>query len=666
MLELSTDALVDRIRAGKTFHARAADAGFEIRITTWQPVVGTAIHDGHRLRPALQSLCRLDEIERWQEEDPFTSSMIEALPITLVGLDSRYEYDLNRPPAEAIYTQAWGKKVWRSPLTRQAKARSLDKHAKYYRVLDALLSELTRRFEGAVVYDLHSFNRNRWDRPVPTFNLGWDLLDEERYGTVCTSLVDALQRVEWPADIPPIAASNDVFLGHGYQCRWVSEKHPSVANLALEVAKVYCNEEDGTVYPAVLEALSAGLKEAISQHASAFADRFTSVPDGDATRILPQGLWPQLRQVDRAIHQEVKGFELLEYVNPINFVAARKAFYKSGFRANPEFRYRPLPFDPKTQRRSLLRIRVEDIPDPDLRALYDSAITGYVDKLNLLEDLGTQRFLYGSQRYFGAPTDKDIRNALYLLQLPPVEAKPMATLSDEQAAAAFDSALLEYGFKGRVVVSSRMVADAMVLGQQRKVLIKKGVRFDTKTLQRLIHHEIGVHMVTSSNAALQSLKLPTFGTPVNTMTQEGLAVLSEYLSGTISLGRLRELGLRVIACDHMVRGGHFSETFSLLVDEHGLDVDAAFQMCTRAYRGGGFTKDHLYLRGFRKVLRMWRRGEDLSALLIGKCSLEWQDTLDEMISRELLAPPTHVPKAFAKTSLEQNNPIYDYIVTGIA
>jgi len=665
VLELTTAEIVRRIEAGRTFQAEATDAGFFIRIAEWQPVVGTAIHDGHRLRPELQVKSRLSELERWQEEDPCTGQMVEALPITLVGLDSRYEYDLNRPPAEAVYDTAWGRKVWRSPLTKADKLKSLEKHARYYQVLDALLKQLVARFESAVIYDLHSYNRLRWDRPVPTFNLGWDLVDEERYGNVCRSLVDALSRVDWPDEVPATAASNDVFKGHGYQCRWVCSQHPQAVDLALEVSKVYCNEEDGTLYPAVVEGIAAGLKEALSQHASAFAERFTSVPDGKASRLLAKGAEPDLQKVDEAIHQCVRRFELLEYVNPINLAAERRAFFGSRFQKVPDFKYRPLGFDARALKRKLHRLPVEKLTDPDIRALYEASVTGYVDKVDLLSDLGTPRFLYGSLRYFGAPTEKDVRNALYLLQLPPVEKEPMATLSSSAAALHFEAALADYGFTAKVTVSPRMVADAMVLGQQRKVLIKRGARFSPKALTRLVHHEIGVHMVTTENAALQPLKLPTFGTPVNTMTQEGLAVLSEYLSGTISLERLRELGLRVLACDQMVRGAAFPETFAMLVDEHGMDVDQAFYLCARAYRGGGFTKDHLYLRGFRKVLRMWRRGEDLSPLLLGKCSLEWEEVLREMVDRELLVAPRHQPRAFARPSLDANDPIYDYIVTGI-
>ncbi len=665
MLELTTSEIVRRIQAGRTFQAEATDAGFFIRIAEWQPLVGTAIHDGHRLRPELQVNCRLSELERWQEEDPCTAQMIEAMPITLVGLDSRYEYDLNRPPADAVYDVAWGQKVWRKPLTKANRLLSLEKHARYYEVLDALLRQLVVRFESAVVYDLHSYNRLRWERPVPTFNLGWDLIDEERYGNVCHSLVDALGRVDWPDGVPPTVASNDVFKGHGYQCRWITQQHPAVVDLALEVAKVYCNEQDGTLFPAVIEGIAGGLKEALSQHASAFAERFTTIPDGKKSRILSKGAEPDLKKVDEAIHQCVRGFELLEYINPINLAAERRAFFSSRFQKSPAFKYRPIGFDARSMKRRLHRVPVEKLTDPDIRGLYEAAITGYIDKVDLLSDLGTARFLYGSLRYFGAPTEKDVRNALYLLQLPPVEQEPMATLSAAEAGRQFEEALTEYGFTAKVIVSTRMVADAMVLGQQRKVMIKKGARFSPKALRRLVHHEIGVHMVTTENAALQPLKLPTFGTPVNTMTQEGLAVLSEYLSGTISLKRLRELGLRVLACDQMVRGASFPETFSMLVDEHGMDVDEAFFLCARAYRGGGFTKDHLYLQGFRKVLRMWRRGEDLSPLLLGKCSLEWEEVLREMIERELLVAPVHRPRAFEAPSRDANDPIYDYIVKGI-
>ena len=44
-------------------------------------------------------------------------------------------------------------------------------------------------------------------------------------------------------------------------------------------------------------------------------------------------------------------------------------------------------------------------------------------------------------------------------------------------------------------------------------------------------------------------------------------------------------------------GADFRTTSRVLVNDHGMDVNEAFFLVTRAFRGGGFTKDFLYLRG---------------------------------------------------------------------
>lgn len=132
----------------------------------------------------------------------------------------------------------------------------------------------------------------------------------------------------------------------------------------------------------------------------------------------------------------------------------------------------------------------------------------------------------------------------------------------------------------------------------RNIKVNMGCQFSPADLNALIHHELGVHMVTSINADRQPLKVLKLGLPGNTHTQEGgLAILCEYLSGNFPLQRLKTLALRVITVDKMVRGDSFSETFNHLVTEHRLDKNDAFTITARAYRGGGFTKDYLYLKG---------------------------------------------------------------------
>ena len=75
----------------------------------------------------------------------------------------------------------------------------------------------------------------------------------------------------------------------------------------------------------------------------------------------------------------------------------------------------------------------------------------------------------------------------------------------------------------------------MVINYDRRVVIREGANFSWKGALALAHHEVGVHMVTTINATLQPLNIFKIGMPINTKTQEGLAVLSEYLSDNLYL-----------------------------------------------------------------------------------------------------------------------------------
>ena len=125
-------------------------------------------------------------------------------------------------------------------------------------------------------------------------------------------------------------------------------------------------------------------------------------------------------------------------------------------------------------------------------------------------------------------------------------------------------------------------------------------------------------MVTTSNAKEQSLKIFRLGLPGNTETQEGLALLSEYLSGNLTLTRLQSLAHRVMAVHMMVKNYDFPRTCKTLVDDYGLPREDAFNLTVRVYRGGGFTKDYLYLTGLRKALQLYRSGADLQPLFVGR------------------------------------------------
>lgn len=665
-LQLTSAEIIERIKAGRDFEAEATDTGLRIRITDYVPFVCTAIHAGGRMRHELQLKCALDEFDRWQEEDPDTDTFISPMPITVVGLDSRYAYDLNRSPEEAIFDEAWGRKVWRRPLNREERQRSLARHRRFYEVMFALVGEIERRFNACVVYDIHSYNWKRWDRPVPTFNLGTERLDPKWKDEVI-AFSEHFAQQELPHDIDTTCTINDVFLGRGYNLAFLSKEFDNTLVLATEVKKVYCDEETGERYPAITRALQHVFKQAIISHAWEFAKRHTHYTSPDAARLLSSEPTQDILHVDAELFKLVRGFEVLNHVNPMNVERERRTFFASKGATNPQFAYRPLQLEPFELKRQLLRIPVERIEDDSIRKLYEATISAYLDKVDLLATLGTPNFLYNSLRYYGAPSEQDLKNAQYLLHLPEVEGeiRPEKRVGTDVARQAFLDGMAAYGFQGKVQVTSRIVADAMVNNAERKVLLKKGATFRPKELRYLVHHEIGVHMVTTMNAAEQPLKLLRIGTRVSTRTQEGLAVLAEYLSGNTTLRRLKELAYRVIAVDMMVRGADFVETYRHLTHELDMEAYAAFSLTTRVFRGGGLTKDYLYLQGLREVFELWRNGDDLSPLLLGKCSMEFYDTLQELTQRGILKAPKYMPLPFTNPSPEQNDPLFDYIVTGI-
>ena len=80
------------------------------------PIVAAAVHDGHELRAEVAKLMALGDSERKREEDPYTGGWTAVAPTRIIGLNSRFEVDLNRPREKAVYLtpeDAWGLDVWR-------------------------------------------------------------------------------------------------------------------------------------------------------------------------------------------------------------------------------------------------------------------------------------------------------------------------------------------------------------------------------------------------------------------------------------------------------------------------------------------------------------------------------------------------------------------------
>ncbi|MBC8226845.1 MAG: flavohemoglobin expression-modulating QEGLA motif protein [Gammaproteobacteria bacterium] len=666
MQNLKVSEIIELITQEKTFEAIASDNSFRIKINKYVPYCCTAIHDGSNLRDQLKGKIAINDYERWYEEDPHTGKFIDSLPITIVGLDSRFEYDLNRDPESCIYDEAWGKKVWKRSLTTSQKQISKKKHHNFYKVIHALVQKIETLYGSCVVYDLHSYNYQRWDRPVPLFNIGTERIDNSRYKKFIEHWETELSQISL-SGVQNHTAINDVFYGRGYNLEFITQNFPNTLVLATEVKKVYSNELTGEDYPKIIRELQQKLKQAILNNAQYFSEENTNWKSKNNVHLLDKKTDRAIVSVDKQLFKLVKNFELLAHVNPINTNPEQKRFFKSKYTQAPKFKYAPIKINPFELKQQLNLLRIQDISDVSIRQMYESVINSYFDKIDLLSTLGTKKFLYNSLRYFGRPSKKDLTNAQYILHLPdiPSEPKKVPLLSVDKAIGSFKQALDDYGIQCKIELSNRVISQVMVLNSKKTILFRPDAKFTRKEINALVEHEIGVHMVTTQNSFDEKLKIFNLGLPVNTMTQEGLAILSEYLSGNITLKRLKKLALRVVITDMMCSGADFIECFNYLVNQHEVSKQDAYIIVTRIFRGGGFTKDYLYLAGFDKILKLWNANIDLSPLLVGKTSLHFYNTINEMIERDMIVKPKHITKSFVQPVGYQNDEIYEYIISGL-
>src|SRR5690606_41819883 len=109
--------------------------------------------------------------------------------------------------------------------------------------------------------------------------------------------------------------------------------------------------------------------------------------------------------------------------------------------------------------------------------------------------------------------------------------------------------------------------------------------------QALIQHELGTHLLTYFNGSQQPLTQLSTGLSDYDILQEGVAVMSEFFSGCLSVNRLRTLAGRVVAGKALLEGGNFNTIFQLLFDHHGFSQEHAFNITSRIMQGGGFLKD---------------------------------------------------------------------------
>ena len=350
--------------------------------------------------------------------------------------------------------------------------------------------------------------------------------------------------------------------------------------------------------------------------------------------------------IDSALTALEREVDVLLNLTPVNASEAWVDFERSDFATAPVLHLRPLGFMPDLVRRSLYDLAVEDVADPALHALFREKRDEVARQVTLLEDRDSSRFLYGSLQLYGDVSRSLVSTAEQLLQLIPAQAPSGHSVTAGVFADAARAEFARYrelhpdfpvALEVREDVSELMVSFG-------RLLIPHTAAIRSDRVDPLLHHEIGTHVVTYQNGTRQPLQLLTIGLPGYDETQEGLAVLAEYLTGGLDPRRLRVLAGRVVAIRRMLDGADFVEIFEALRSDHAIPTRTAWSIAIRVVVGGGSVKDAIYLRGITRLLESLAEGLSLDVLFVGKLALDHVPLVQDLLDRGVLHPPWVRPR----------------------
>ena len=413
--------------------------------------------------------------------------------------------------------------------------------------------------------------------------------------------------------------------------------------MGLEVQPTYRSRDGGELFPMILRSMRRRLARASKQGFFDFTRQHTTHRPPHFHALGPRAMVKAVWAADQQLAEISNTFDLLLSVTPVNAEAAWEAFRKSKFQRAPEFRYRPLPMDPSLLKRRLYKVPLEKIEDPTLANLFYTQQLEQDRKISLLADRGTPNFVLGSLQLYGRVDSKSVDVALALLERVPRRRKQETVGTvDAQAFAAYATEELDYLRRTFPEIKSRAIVRRDIVGlmvSRGNLLISKSTAIAPARVPASLAHEVGTHIITYVNARMQPFRQLYVGLPGYEEFQEGLACLAEFLAGGLDQFRIRLLAARVVAVRRMVDGATLIDVFRELTDVHRFTQRTAFGIAMRVFRGGGFSKDAVYLRGLIRVLDHLKSGGHFDQLLVGKFNLQHVPIIEELQLRRVLGPP---------------------------
>lgn len=299
--------------------------------------------------------------------------------------------------------------------------------------------------------------------------------------------------------------------------------------------------------------------------------------------------------------------------------------------------------------------------------LYKTAWS-YLTAARMIEAIGTPAFTEHSVRLYGRPdfvyerqgmsvidAATSILSVTHHLQRSDAVMQTKPTIPAEEFAGLLRARLDDFFVEDQVEVVVDATMSAKAAAGAKRVKIQAGAMFSDLDLKQLLNHEAFIHAATSLSGRHQvHLRVLGLGSPRTTRTQEGLAVLSELITYSIDLVRLRRIALRAVAVSAALSGADFIEVFRIYL-EGGQAENDAYNSAQRVFRGGdvrggvAFTKDGAYLEGLLLVQTFLRkviaegRAELIPILFAGRMTSGDAIELAPLFADGTLSPARYTP-----------------------
>lgn len=458
------------------------------------------------------------------------------------------------------------------------------------------------------------------------------------------AMTHALERVELfkrPAEVELVRGGRIGAKGMGPLVTAKDLSELDAHAIGVEIRPVYRNRDTGEVYPFAKRRLVRQVSRAIREACFEFARRETAARPRHYEALGSRAFTRAARDVDAALAEISTEYDLLLYVSPINVRSAWAEFQRTRHQRAPGFQYRPRDFDPDHLKRRLHEVHLDRVEDPTLAHVFREKKAALDLELSLLLERERPEFLPLSAALYGLVEPSLLATARELLDtLPDRERGRTRTVGADQFVVRAREALEDYRRSYPELPNQVHVRDdiSSLMVSQGDLLVGRAMRFPGNRVEPLLQHEVGTHVVTHWNGRAQPLKLLSAGLAHDEELQEGLAVFAEYLAAGLTPTRMRTLAARVVAAHAVLDGAGFVDVWRMLTDDHAFRARAAFQITTRVFRGGGFVKDSVYLRGLQSVLSFLEDGGHLETLLVGKIATEHAPIIEELQRRRVLHP----------------------------